>query len=105
GHAPFKRKLLGFIHDTHAPAADLAQEAVIAQPGARLQVPGRQGAGSGGFGLPGFGRVHGGPPIAVRSWARARAHSFFTLSRVRSMRPATSGKLRPSRWRRMMPSR
>ncbi len=40
-----------------------------------------------------------------RNRDKARSHTFFTLSSVRSMRRATSGKLKPSSCRKMITSR
>ena len=40
-------------------------------------------------------RAHCRSPSRPRSWRRARTHMFLTLSSVRSIRRATSGKLKP----------
>src|SRR5262245_6763709 len=53
----------------------------------------------------GPGSTHGAPPSEPRSRPTARAHRFFTLFRERPMRRATSGKLSPSRWDRIITSR
>ena len=50
-------------------------------------------------------RGHVTPCILCRSCARARIHSFSTLSRLRPMRRPTSGNVSPSRWRSTSTSR
>jgi hypothetical protein len=52
-----------------------------------------------------FRYVHAESPKERRNCARARAHTFFTLSRVRPMRRATSGKLKPCKCDRTITSR
>ncbi len=52
-----------------------------------------------------FRWIHVCLPNRRRSRARARIHRFLTLSSVRSIRRATSGKLNSSRWCRIRTSR
>src|SRR5207245_611188 len=52
-----------------------------------------------------FHSTHGNSPNALRKRARPLSHSFSTLSWVRPMRRATSGKVKASRWRSTMTSR
>src|SRR5262249_19708827 len=56
-------------------------------------------------GAPVFPLSHDEPPSERLSRATARAHRFLTLSTLRPMRRATSGKPSPSRWARMITSR
>src|SRR5262249_9085236 len=65
---------------------------------------GRGGRGRGRGGGRGLS-AHGTSFKEIRRRSRARVQSFFTLSSVRPMRRATSGKVRPSRWRRISTSR
>ena len=49
--------------------------------------------------------IHKPAPKTSRNWDRARAQRFLTLSRLRPSRPAISGKVSSSRWRRISTSR
>ena len=52
-----------------------------------------------------FRLIHGQAPNERRKRTSARAHSFSTLSTVRPMRRATSGKLSSSKCRKTITSR